>query len=187
MKHIGTQSIETERLLLRRYEPRDAEAMFRNWTADPAASRFWTWEPHVDVEETRGLIKSMIAGYADSAYYNWLIAQKKSDEAIGYIYFQVKEGEEDTASVHFLLSPKLWNRGLMTEACRAALAYGFERAGFGRIVSWHHPDNPASGRVLAKAGLLRAGEEYRTYPECPRIEGRYQLYALTSEEYRSIK
>lgn len=41
MKHIGTQTIETDRLLLRKYEMTDVDDMFRNWVTDPEASRFW--------------------------------------------------------------------------------------------------------------------------------------------------
>ena len=41
MKHIGTETIETSQLTLRRLEPTDAEMMFHNWTSDDRVTRFF--------------------------------------------------------------------------------------------------------------------------------------------------
>ena len=46
MKHQGTVTLETERLILRRFAVTDAEAMFRNWASSEEVARFLTWEPH---------------------------------------------------------------------------------------------------------------------------------------------
>ena len=46
LKHKGTVSLPTERLLLRRFALEDADAMYENWAKDAAVSRFLTWEPH---------------------------------------------------------------------------------------------------------------------------------------------
>lgn len=43
MNGIGTQTIETERLILRKMELGDAEFIFTNWTSDPLVSRFVSW------------------------------------------------------------------------------------------------------------------------------------------------
>ena len=46
MKHCGTQKLETERLVLRRYIPEDAAAMYKNWASDKEVTKFLTWPPH---------------------------------------------------------------------------------------------------------------------------------------------
>ena len=38
MHHIGTQSIDTPRLLLRRFTADDTQAMFLNWANGPAGN-----------------------------------------------------------------------------------------------------------------------------------------------------
>ena len=43
MRHCGTQLLETERLILRRFEIGDAEAMYRNWASDPDVTKYLTW------------------------------------------------------------------------------------------------------------------------------------------------
>ena len=48
MRHAGTETIETERLVLRRLMPEDAPDMFKNWASDPAVTRWLRWEPHKD-------------------------------------------------------------------------------------------------------------------------------------------
>lgn len=54
MRHAGTQTIETERLLLRPLTPEDAPMMYANWANDPDVTRWLRWEPHKNVDETRG-------------------------------------------------------------------------------------------------------------------------------------
>ena len=54
MRHAGTQTIETERLLLRPLTPEDAPMMYANWANDPDVTRWLRWEPHKNVDEPVG-------------------------------------------------------------------------------------------------------------------------------------
>ena len=56
MKAIGTQMLQTERLILRRFVESDAEAMFQNWASSAENLTYVTWDPHPDVELTRNSI-----------------------------------------------------------------------------------------------------------------------------------
>ena len=47
MNHIGTQTIETERLILRRLRPEDAQAMFDNWASDDEVTKFMMWPTYL--------------------------------------------------------------------------------------------------------------------------------------------
>ena len=42
MKHRGTVWLETERLILRRFTPADAETAYRNYTSDPSVTEYLT-------------------------------------------------------------------------------------------------------------------------------------------------
>ena len=46
MKHCGTQKLEKDRLVLRRYVNEDAAAMYNNWAADEEVTRFLMWPAH---------------------------------------------------------------------------------------------------------------------------------------------
>ena len=86
LNHVGTQKLETRRLILRRHEMTDADDMYRNWVTDPAVSRFWNWEPHKNIEETKSLLADWIEEYIKSNHYHWIIILKSISQAIGYIY-----------------------------------------------------------------------------------------------------
>lgn len=185
MEHIGTQTIETHRLLLRKYVLADADDMFRNWVTDPEVSRFWRWKPHESIDETKTWLQQWISNYTRTDYYHWVIILKESSEAAGYIYLDEINEEERSASVHYLVSRKLWNQGIMTEACKAVLRFSFSKIGFVKIYGYHHADNPASGKVLKKSGMRYIETKYREIPDCERICGDYHFYEATWDDWIS--
>ena len=69
MKSIGTQTLHTDRLILRRFVESDAEAMFQNWASSDENLAYVTWNPHPNVEVTRNSIRNWIASYANPNYY----------------------------------------------------------------------------------------------------------------------
>lgn len=60
MNKIGTKQIETERLILRRFEIEDAENMFDNWASDYENIIFLTWPKHESVEVTKKRNREMV-------------------------------------------------------------------------------------------------------------------------------
>jgi RimJ/RimL family protein N-acetyltransferase len=64
----------------------------------------------------------------------------------------------DAVEVLYALSPDRWGAGLATEAGRAVIHFGFERAGLDRIVGEVDPPNEASARVLERLGMRREAE-----------------------------
>ena len=183
MKHIGTQTIETDRLLLRRYEMTDADDMFRNWVTDPEVSRFWGWKPHENIERTKSLLEGWIHDYTKADNYHWVIIFKELTEAIGYIYLNEICDEKKSASIHFLVCRSMWNQGMMTEACIAVLKFAFDRIGISTVHSHHHVDNPASGRVMQKTGMRYLETKYKEVPDCVEMSGDYCFYEITTEDW----
>lgn len=47
MKHLGTVQIETDRLILRKFNLSDTQALFNNWANDPEVTKFLVWSPHL--------------------------------------------------------------------------------------------------------------------------------------------
>lgn len=158
MKHLGTQTIETKRLILRRFTLLDCENVFNNWASSERVTKFLTWEPHKNVEETKKVISQWIENYQNcSDFYNWAIILK--DDGICYGSISVVSVNDKTKSVEtgYALSQKLWGKGIMTEAYKAVISYFFEKVGVLRIHSKHDVLNPASGKVMEKAGLIKEG------------------------------
>ena len=148
MKSIATQILQTDRLILRRFVESDAEAMFQNWASSAENLTYVTWDPHPDVEITRNSIRNWVASYTSPNYYKWAICLKENPEQV--------------------IGKKYWGHGMMTEALKAVLDFCFTQAGFQNVRARYASLNPASGRVMEKAGMsylktIRNGVERKGY------------------------
>lgn len=158
MKHCGTQRIETDRLILRRYVIEDADAMYKNWASDSEVTKFLTWQPHSSVEVSRGIIENWLKEYSDKKYYQWAIVLKANgNEPIGDI--SVVHMNEDISMVHigYCLGRAWWRRGIMSEALKAVMDFMFDTVEVNRVESRHDPMNPNSGKVMQKCGMKYEG------------------------------
>lgn len=158
MKNCGTQRIETDRLILRRYVIEDADAMYKNWASDSEVTKFLTWQPHSSVEVSRGIIENWLKEYSDEKYYQWAIVLKDNgNEPIGDI--SVVHMNEDISMVHigYCLGRAWWRRGIMSEALKAVMDYMFDTVEVNRVESRHDPMNPNSGKVMQKCGMKYEG------------------------------
>ena len=52
MRDFGTKRLETDRLILRKFELSDAEPMYRNWASDPEVTNYLMWPPHKNIGTT---------------------------------------------------------------------------------------------------------------------------------------
>jgi ribosomal-protein-alanine N-acetyltransferase len=60
VKHLGTQPLQTERLLLRPFTPADAPAMYANWASDPEVTKYLTWPTHTCVDVSRMVLADWV-------------------------------------------------------------------------------------------------------------------------------
>lgn len=158
MKNCGTQRIETDRLILRRYVIEDADAMYKNWASDSEVTKFLTWQPHSSVDVSRGIIENWLKEYSDEKYYQWAIVLKDNgNEPIGDI--SVVHMNEDISMVHigYCLGRAWWRRGIMSEALKAVMDFMFDTVEVNRVESRHDPMNPNSGKVMQKCGMKYEG------------------------------
>ena len=154
MKSIGTQILQTDRLILRRFVERDAEAMFQNWASSAENLTYVTWDSHSDVEVTRHSIHNWVASYANPNYYKWAICLKeKPEQVIGDISIVEIHEEDLSCEIGYVLGKNYWGRGVMTEALKAVLDFCFTQAGFQKVRARYVSLNPVSGCVMEKAGM----------------------------------
>jgi Acetyltransferases, including N-acetylases of ribosomal proteins len=186
LNHMGTKTLETNRLFLRQHEMTDADDMYRNWVTDPEVCRFWSWEPHKSIDETKSLLKGWIENYVRPDNYHWIIVLKNISQAIGYIYFSDVDDTNNSLSVHFALSRRYWNQGIMTEACKCVINFAFDVLGAEKIHSRHHTDNPASGEVLEKSGMEHVEIMNANFFDCERLSGEYFCYEILSSNRNTI-
>ena len=158
MKHCGTQKLETERLILRRYVKEDAEAMYKNWASDPEVTKFLTWQPHASQKVSQRILEDWVKQYAEETTYHWAIVLKNNgDEPIGNI--SVVHMREDISMVHigYCIGRAYWNQGITSEALKAVMDFLFDVVNVNRIEARHDPRNSNSGKVMKKCGMKYEG------------------------------
>ena len=157
MNHCGTETIETERLILRRLTEGDAEAMYKNWASDPEVTRFLTWPAHTSADVTKYVISTWLPLYEKKYYYHWAITLKENgDEPVGTIHGLVNDDLEQI-QIGYCLGRAWWHRGIMSEAAQAAVDYFFDKVGANSVCSYHDPKNPRSGMVMKRCGMTYEG------------------------------
>ena len=165
MHHTGTPELETDRLLLRRLLPQDAPQMYENWANDPAVTRFLRWEPHKSPAETRELLSAWAELYPNPDYYQWAMVEKATGQVFGSISVYnalLGEPQQRVKWPGLELSGGIWEPGY----CIAV-------------------QNPASGRVMEKAGFVyHHNDVYHKFDGTP-VECR--CYLLTKERYDNRK
>lgn len=164
LNHAFTQTLTTPRLILRRFTPEDAPAMYRNWASDPQVTRFLRWTPHPSVQDTRTLLEGWTEQYSQPDYYNWAVERREDGVLIGSIgAFGNSNPMDEMIEIGYCLGTAFWGQGYMTEALEAVLDFLFGTVGYRRIEAYHSTKNPASGRVMEKAGMIYEGTARQKY------------------------
>lgn len=141
--------VQTQRLLLREFEPADAET-FYDLNLDPEVMRYTGDVAFASVEASRQFIHNYPA-YRESGFGRWSVVLRKTGICIGWCGLKRHPG--GMVDLGYRLARAQWNRGYATEASRACLDYGFTTLKLGEIVGRTARANLASIRVLEKIGM----------------------------------
>ena len=183
MNHVGTVTLTTDRLILRRFTVDDAEAVYNNWTSDSEISMYMRWQHHKNIEETEEKINDWLTRYANKNFYQWAVTFKDNDEPIGAIGLFVVNESDMCGDFAYNISKKYWGRGVTSEAFKEVLKFGFEVVGFNRIESYHSINNPASGKVMQKAGMTLEGLARQKYKSNAGFEDSC-MYSILKEDFK---
>ena len=153
LNHIGTQTIETDRLILRQFKYSDDEAMLKYWIADEKIQSMYSEPVYTTKEEVKELLDKYISSYSKDDYYRWAIISKDNNECIGQIAFFLVDSKNHFAEIEYCIGSDFQCKGLATEATKAIIKYGFEKIKFHKIQICHKSINIPSKRVIEKCGF----------------------------------
>lgn len=159
MTHAGTRTVETERLLLRKFAYSDDESMLRNWAADEKVQSMYAEPTYATKEEVRGLLDKYIGGYKNPNYYRWGIFERGCQECIGQIAYFLIDEKNHFGEIEYCIGEAFQRKGYATEATKAVIAYGFERLGLHKVQISHMSNNIPSRRVIEKCGFCYEGKQ----------------------------
>ena len=161
------ERLDTPRLILRRTNADDAEAVFENYATDPDVTRYLSWKAHADVAETRDFLLSREVRWDAGDGFAWTILDRASGETMGMIDLRI---DGHRAECGYVLAKCRWGAGLMTEALIAVRDLAFSHPDVQRFQIVCDVDNPASARVMEKAGFRHEGVLRRYIPN-PDVDG----------------
>jgi ribosomal-protein-alanine N-acetyltransferase len=148
--------LETERLVLRRLQFKDAGAIFRFRSNPEADAMKYMARPLIkNIEEAETLIINSIQSFTDRAALYWAIALRESDEFIGSAGYWRIWKENLRAEIGYQLLPEFQRKGYMYEALRAVISFGFDEYNLHSVEADTDPRNTASIKVLEKFGFVR--------------------------------
>ena len=149
---MRTHLIETSRLLMRPFEPRDVDDLHPVFI-DPGVRRFLLDDQLVLREWVEEEIAASTARFEAGSAGLFCLYLKDDRTLIGFCGFRPFFEPPELQLLYGLL-PAYWSKGLATEAARAMIEFGFQRLGFDRILASADAPNAASLRVLEKAGMV---------------------------------
>jgi len=157
MNNLGTVQIETERLILRRLVRGDAEAVFSNWASDTEVTKYLTWQAHASVKVTKAIIAEWIKAYKKLDFYQWAVVPKDFNQPVGTVSAVSVDPVINAVQTGYCFGKAWWGKGYATEALSAVIKFFFESVKVGRIFAIHDVNNPNSGKVMQKAGMVFEG------------------------------
>lgn len=143
------KTLETERLILRPFEYSDASDMYNNWASDNEVTKYLTWNTHKSIEVTKKVLDIWVSQYEKEERINFAITLKDTNELIGGI--DVVGYIDGVPVIGYVLSRKFWNKGYMSEACKAVLNFLFS-LGYDKVRIDALVNNIASNKVIIKCG-----------------------------------
>ena len=144
--------LKTERLLLRPFDFDDVDDVL-NYASDPEVARYVPLpQPYTRDDAVEFIAHQVLADWSTRPLFAIVFDQ----HVVGGIGLGITESHE-TAELGYALARPHWGKGLMPEAARAVIAWGFERYDLHKVYAFADTRNRRSWRVMEKLGMTREG------------------------------
>jgi RimJ/RimL family protein N-acetyltransferase len=144
----NTPLLETERLILRKFEAHDIQALFDIYS-DIDVNVHLPWFPLQSFEEAKAFYEDKYAeAYRQPNGYRYAVCLKSDNIPIGYV--NVSDG--DSNDFGYGLRKEYWHKGIVSEACKAVVGQ-LKKSGLPYITATHDVSNPRSGNVMKNIGM----------------------------------
>ena len=157
LTHIGTQTIETERLMLRRFRYADDHAMLKYWISDETVQKMYSEPVYSTRAEVKQLLDKYITSYEKSDYYRWAVILKENNQCIGQIAYFLVDNKNHFGEIEYCIGTAFQNKGYATEATRAVVSFGFDSIHLHKVQICTKSINAKSKRVIEKCGFTYEG------------------------------
>lgn len=179
--------LETDRLILREWNPEDREP-FARMNADAMVMEFL---PRLlDPPASDKLVERFKAHFKRHGYGPFALELKETGEFMGFVGLRQVEFDAPftpAVEIAWRLSYDFWGKGYATEAAQRVLQYGFEDLKLKEIVSFTVHDNSRTLHIMEKIGMKRDEKGDFDYPGLAKGHplGRFVLYRLKVKDFQA--
>lgn len=177
--------IETERLLLRKPNLKDAEEIFE-LCRRPETSQYSYWRPHNNVNETREMIKQKLSDIKKGTLPPFFaVEEKATGRVIGTCSYVSADAAYKSVEIGYSILSDCWGQGFGSEVAWGLVGYAFDRMEAQRVYARVLPENTASLKLLRNLGFFDEAVLKKDFF----FEGKVSdvvLLAMTDDEYFEI-
>lgn len=157
-------SLRSEHLFLREMRVGDYKDMYE-YSKDPEVTRYLLWSEHPNEEYTKKYLRAVSRRYKRDEYYDWAVVYHGSDDDIadysgrmvGTCGFASLDLDGGCGEIGYVLNPAVRGHGIIPEAAKEVIRFGFEELSLYRIEARYMIGNDASRRVMEKLGMQFEG------------------------------
>lgn len=176
MNTKNTPTLETDRLILRKFTSNDIRALFDIYS-DEEVNTYLPWFPVKSIEEAKNIFeKEYESTYKKPCGYKYAICLKSDNIPIGYI----KADTDDNYDFGYALLPKFQHKGFMTEAGNAVIEQ-LKKDKISYITATHDVNNLNSGRVMRRLNM-KYQYSYEEQWKPKDITVTFRMYQLNLDE-----
>ena len=178
--------LETKRLKLRPWEESDAENLFK-YASHPDVGPIAGWAVHTSVENSREIIRRVL-----SAPETYAVVLKESGQPVGSIGLMLGKASniglpDSEGEIGYWIGVPYWGRGLIPEAVRELMRYGFENLKLNKIWCGYFDGNEKSKRVQEKCGFHYHHTAYNVPCAIEGVLRTEHITCLSKEEWQSVR
>lgn len=182
MEHIGTVTLETERLILRKCEIDDYKDSYKYCCSDPELARLQAFDVHENDQVTKkSFIEKANQYIVDSSFYEWAIVRKKDNQFMGEIALVDYDEKYNAIQLGYHLGKAFRGKGYMQEALTEILRFSFENLNLDQVYALILNDNYGSQKVV-KSNNLEYSRTIDNYKD-EVYEGPIDKYKITRDKY----
>lgn len=149
------RTLRTERLTLRPFVADDAREVARLLDDPRVMDKLFELPRPYGIDDASRWIDSHGPARACDERYTFAVCPHGGTSPVGAVALRRSAPDSGRGELGYWTGPEHWRRGYASEAAAAVVAFGFAALGLDRVEARHLVRNPASGRVLEKAGLTR--------------------------------
>lgn len=151
-------TIETERLILRRFTIKDSGRLTYLFNDEDMVKYLISLPYPYTESHGRQWISHHNENFVQDKIYDFALVNKADDRVIGSISL-TNNKDHKNGSVAYMIGKEYWNLGYATEALKAIISYAFNVKGYHKVYAEFIEGNDASGRVMEKSGMVFEGKK----------------------------